>query len=89
LTNGAPISGAGVNAALLGTLTRSDGGIQVTYNGMPLYNFAADKAAGDTNGQGVKNLWHVIDLTGKPVINAPAAPAAPAYPAANSGGGTW
>ena len=95
LTNGAPVAEAGVNAALLGTFTRFDGGIQVTYNGMPVYNFANDKAAGDTNGQGVKNLWHVIDLTGKPVISAPVAPAAPAapsnpyYPAAFSSGGTW
>jgi len=78
LTNGAPIAGAGLNAALLGTITRSDGGIQVTYNSMPLYNFANDKAAGDTNGQGAKNLWHVIDLAGMPVMPAPAAVPAPA-----------
>ena len=72
LTNGAPVAGSGINAALLGSFTRSDGGIQVTYNGMPLYDYSGDKAAGDTNGQGFKNLWSVIDLTGKPVTGAPA-----------------
>jgi predicted lipoprotein with Yx(FWY)xxD motif len=88
LTSGAPVAGMGVNAGLLGTLTRSDGSVQVTYNGMPLYGFAGDSAAGDTKGQGVKNLWHVIDLTGKPVMPAPAA--APAAPTpASSGGSSW
>jgi predicted lipoprotein with Yx(FWY)xxD motif len=76
LTNGAPIAGTGVSAALLGTITRADGSSQVTYNGMPLYYFAADKAAGDTKGQAVKNVWFVIDPTGKSITTAPAAAAA-------------
>src|SRR5512140_2627018 len=73
LTNGAPTAGTGVNASLLGTITRSDGGTQVTYNGMPLYFFIADKAAGDTKGQAVKNVWYVVDASGNPVMTAPAA----------------
>jgi predicted lipoprotein with Yx(FWY)xxD motif len=85
LTSGTPVAGMGVNAGLLGTLTCSDGSVQVTYKGMPLYGFAGDNAAGDTKGQGVKNLWHVIDLTGKPVMLAPAAAPAPA----SSGGSSW
>jgi predicted lipoprotein with Yx(FWY)xxD motif len=85
LTNGAPIAGTGINAAMLGTITRSDGGIQVTYNGMPLYAFANDKAAGDTQGQGLKNLWYVINPAGMPVTGAPAAPAA----APVSSGSSW
>jgi predicted lipoprotein with Yx(FWY)xxD motif len=75
LTNGAPISGAGVSTGLLGTITRADGGTQVTYNSMPLYYFAADKAAGDTKGQAVKNVWYVIDPSGKSNTTAPAAAA--------------
>jgi predicted lipoprotein with Yx(FWY)xxD motif len=78
LTNGAPIAGTGVSAALLGTITRADGSSQVTYNGMPLYYFAADKTAGDTKGQAVKNIWYVIDPTGKSITTAPAAAAASA-----------
>jgi predicted lipoprotein with Yx(FWY)xxD motif len=81
LTNGAPVAGSGLNMALLGTLTRSDGGIQVTYNGLPLYHFGGDSAAGDTKGQGFKDLWHVVSPAGQPVMPAPTA--APA----NSGGG--
>ncbi len=43
----------------LATITRPDGTMQVTYNGAPLYYFAADKAAGDTNGQGVGGIWFI------------------------------
>jgi predicted lipoprotein with Yx(FWY)xxD motif len=45
-----PTAGNGVSGQL-GTITRSDNGqLQVTYNGLPLYFFAGDKAPGDTNG---------------------------------------
>ena len=50
--------GAGVTGALA-TFKRDDGTMQVTYNGAPLYYFAADKAAGDTNGQGIGGNWFV------------------------------
>jgi predicted lipoprotein with Yx(FWY)xxD motif len=73
LTNGAPTAGAGVTASLLGTITRSDGGMQVTYNSLPLYYFAGDKAAGDTKGEGVKNLWSVIAPSGSTIVATPAA----------------
>ncbi|MER3443371.1 MAG: hypothetical protein C4342_04620 [Armatimonadota bacterium] len=43
-----------------GTLTRDDGRIQVTYNGWPLYYYAADKNPGEAYGQGVGNVWWVI-----------------------------
>jgi predicted lipoprotein with Yx(FWY)xxD motif len=43
----------------LALATRDDGTKQVTYKGMPLYYFAADKAAGDTTGQGVGGVWFV------------------------------
>lgn len=44
----------------IGTITRADGGRQVTYNGMPLYYFAQDTKPGDANGQNVGQVWFVI-----------------------------
>jgi len=49
----------GLKAEDFGTITRADGKKQTTYKGMPLYYFAGDKAAGDTAGQGVKDVWYV------------------------------
>ncbi len=58
LADAAP--GAGVDAAAIGTITRDDGKKQTTYKGLPLYYFFKDKAAGDTLGQGVNNVWYVV-----------------------------
>jgi predicted lipoprotein with Yx(FWY)xxD motif len=48
-----------LKAGDFGTITRDDGQKQTTYKGLPLYYFAADKAPGDTNGQGVMEVWSV------------------------------
>ena len=53
----APTGGAGVTGKL-GTITRDDGATQVTYNGLPLYFFANDKAPGDANG--VYANWEAV-----------------------------
>ena len=52
------IQPAGI-AGTFGILLRDDSTVQVTYNGMPLYRYAADHAPGDTNGEGVIGKWHV------------------------------
>jgi predicted lipoprotein with Yx(FWY)xxD motif len=53
-------AGDGVTGTLA-TITRADDGkSQVTYNGIPLYYFAGDKAAGDVTGQGVKSVWFLV-----------------------------
>jgi predicted lipoprotein with Yx(FWY)xxD motif len=39
----------------LSIITRDDGSKQLAYNGLPLYYFAGDKAAGDTNGKAIPN----------------------------------
>jgi len=44
-----------------GTITREDGKKQTTFRGYPLYYWGGDKAQGDTAGQGVNNVWYVID----------------------------
>jgi predicted lipoprotein with Yx(FWY)xxD motif len=43
-----------------GTVTRKDGSMQWTYRNRPLYFYADDKKAGDTNGNGVGRIWHTI-----------------------------
>ncbi|HEY7400160.1 MAG TPA: hypothetical protein VH989_04610 [Actinomycetota bacterium] len=55
------------DAKLLGTVKRDDGGKQVTYNDWPLYSFAGDQAPGETNGQGIGGVWHVMSPDGDPV----------------------
>ena len=46
-----------------GEFTRADGKKQSTFKGWPLYYFAGDKAPGDANGQGMKDVWFVINPT--------------------------
>jgi predicted lipoprotein with Yx(FWY)xxD motif len=61
-----PVAGEGVTAEL-GTIERSDGTTQLTINGFPAYYFAGDSAAGDTNGQGVGEVWFVFGADGEPI----------------------
>lgn len=67
LTDGAPQAGTGVQASLLGTTTRTDGKVEVTYAGHPLYYFIKDKAPGDVTGEGSNGfgaLWWVLSPSG-------------------------
>jgi predicted lipoprotein with Yx(FWY)xxD motif len=69
-TAGDPVAGEGVDATLLGTITRDDGSLQVTYNGWPLYLFHEDAAPGDTNGQGIDEfggLWFLVSPEGEAI----------------------
>ena len=43
-----------------GTIVRSDGQLQLTYNGKPLYFYSGDKAGSDVNGQGIGGVWYVV-----------------------------
>jgi predicted lipoprotein with Yx(FWY)xxD motif len=60
LTDGELSVQGAADATLVGTLTRDDGSVQVTYGGWPLYFFAADMAQGDVTGQGVNDVWFVV-----------------------------
>lgn len=53
-----------LDAAMFGTAPRDDGTEQLTINGMPLYLFAGDAAPGDVNGQGLNDVWFVVDESG-------------------------
>ena len=79
---GPATAGAGVTGKLA-TITRSDGSLQATYNGHPLYTYVGDKAPGQAKGNGLNlsgGVWHEVTASG-----AAAAPAATT--SASSGGG--
>jgi predicted lipoprotein with Yx(FWY)xxD motif len=89
----------GAKASDLGTITRSDGTKQVTYDGHPLYYFVGDSAAGQTNGQASDNFgakWWLVASSGAKITaadtaaaaNAPA-PAASATSGSSDAGGGW
>lgn len=70
-TSGSPKAGSGAKAGMLGTTMRSDGSEQVTYNGHPLYWYAGDTNAGDTNGQALDQFgaeWYVVSPAGAAVV---------------------
>ena len=67
IVTGAPHAGSGVSQVLLGTITRPDRTMQVTYDGHPLYYFRADAAAGAAHGQGITAFgaeWYVVGASG-------------------------
>jgi predicted lipoprotein with Yx(FWY)xxD motif len=64
----------------VGTITRSDGSVQATYGGHPLYTFKGDTAPGLNKGNGLNiqgGLWHEVTTSG----------AAPAPKTSSSSGG--
>ena len=65
--------GAGLDASSFATITGPTGGLQVTFNHVPLYNFAGDSKPGDKNGDGVGGIWHIANVSTTP----PAASSAP------------
>lgn len=50
-----------LKAGDFGTITREDGKKQTTFRGYPLYYWMNDKQAGDTTGQGVNDVWFVVN----------------------------
>jgi predicted lipoprotein with Yx(FWY)xxD motif len=60
-------AGTGLDASKITVVARTDGGSQVKYGNWPLYYFANDAAAGDTNGQGLNDVWWVIGADGEPI----------------------
>ncbi|GAB3651386.1 COG4315 family predicted lipoprotein [Glycomyces tarimensis] len=70
LTDGEVAVGEDLDESLAGSVAREDGTMQVTYNSHPLYYWAADTEPGDVDGQGVNDLWYVVDAEGNAVIEA-------------------
>jgi predicted lipoprotein with Yx(FWY)xxD motif len=81
---GTPQAAPGVTLpGKLGTITRSDGSLQATYNGHPLYTFDGDKSPGQTSGNKVNGsggLWYAVTTTASAATTASKA-------AATTGGG--
>jgi predicted lipoprotein with Yx(FWY)xxD motif len=66
----APKASGAAKASLLGTTKRADGTREVTYAGHPLYYFAGDTAAKQTNGQGSDSFgspWWVVSPAGQAI----------------------
>jgi predicted lipoprotein with Yx(FWY)xxD motif len=69
LTNGHPVAGPGVRAGLIGTTRRSDGRLQVTYRGRPMYYYVADSPGRVLCHDVVEfgGRWLVVKPDGRPV----------------------
>jgi len=59
-----------IQANAIVNIQRTDGNVQVTYQGHPLYHYVEDTSAGQLNGQGVKDQfgeWYLVTPAGKPL----------------------
>ena len=65
------VAGEGVTGTLA-TVPLEDGPSYATYRGRPLYTFAGDEVAGDTNGQAIGDVWFVALEDGSMPANPPA-----------------
>jgi predicted lipoprotein with Yx(FWY)xxD motif len=100
-TTGTVTASGGAKSSDLGTITRSDGTKQVTYDGHPLYFFSGDSGPGMASGQGNDGFgakWWLVSPSGSDVTSAVTAftksgsgtsPAPAATPASSSAGGGW
>lgn len=64
--SGSAVAKGAAKASELGTIKRGSG-TQVTYDGHPLYTFAGDAKAGQTNGEGIVlngKKWYAVSPSG-------------------------
>ena len=77
------LAGPGVHGHLA-ILRRSNGVLQVTLGGLPLYRYSGDQAKGQATGQGIHSFggnWHVVSATS---ATSPATPTTPTKPSTPS-----
>jgi predicted lipoprotein with Yx(FWY)xxD motif len=73
VATGTVTASGGANASDLGTITRSDGTKQVTYDGHPLYYFVGDSNPGTDSGQGSNSFgakWWLVAPSGSAITSA-------------------
>jgi predicted lipoprotein with Yx(FWY)xxD motif len=69
-----------------GTITRTDGKVQATYDGHPLYTYVADHAPGQIGGNGLNlsgGLWWAMTPSGAKLAKSPSGSSS----SSSSGGG--
>ncbi len=89
---GSVSAGGSAVASDLGTITRSDGTKQVTYNGHPLYFYAADSGAGETKGQGITGFgakWWLVAPSGKQLTGSSGSQSSAPSSGSTGGSGSW
>lgn len=91
---GKPEAAMGVRlVGKFGTIKRANGALQATYKGHPLYTYAGDSAPGQTKGNGLGGVWHVLHVNPKGAVAASAMMASPSPSASksssSSGGGGY
>ena len=72
LVDGSPAADGKLRAELLGTMTRSDGSTQLTYNGWPLYFYAEDYEPDDIKGHDIESYgedWYLVGPNGERARN--------------------
>ncbi|TAN20180.1 MAG: hypothetical protein EPN30_10955 [Actinomycetota bacterium] len=75
-----PEVSGGAKKSLVGTITRTDGTRQVTYNGHPLYTFSGDSGPNLTNGQGIDHFggyWYVVGVDGTVITTSAGSSSSP------------
>jgi predicted lipoprotein with Yx(FWY)xxD motif len=87
-----PVSaGVGVTGSL-GSIIRSNGAMQATYDGHPLYTYAADSAPGQAKGNGLNasgGVWYEMTVSGaKPATSTSGSTGTGGSGSTPSGGGT-
>lgn len=90
IAEGKVTAGAGADASKLGTTKRTDGSLQVTYNGLPLYYYVSDSKPGDTTGNNVDQFgaeWYAVTPAGVKVSASGSSPEATTSDSSTSSSG--
>jgi predicted lipoprotein with Yx(FWY)xxD motif len=92
VATGQPTASGSAQASDLGTISRSDGTKQVTYDGHPLYYFTGDTGPGTDKGQGLDGFgakWFLVTPAGSSITTAVTISGSGSAPSSSSGGGGY